>query len=211
MDDDDDRVGNLCDNCRDEANTDQADADGDRDGDTCDNCPTVANSNQSDANGDGVGDACAPTEPPPGRPTDLPTLEIRRPIGAGDTIGEWEDARFVVLLIAVDGTVTDVSENDDLVLSSACGGFFEGPVLSPPAVNQSITCEITATLSIDAQRISDTMTVNIHVDRCKNGRACGASCGCTPGSAFGMLTGLGLLALRLLPRPRPGRKREGGS
>ena len=39
-------------------NTDQHDQDEDGVGDACDNCPSVKNVNQSDFNGNGVGDAC---------------------------------------------------------------------------------------------------------------------------------------------------------
>ncbi len=33
-------------------------------------------------------------------------------------------------------------------------------------------------------------------------RLCGSSCGCTPGSAFGLLTGLGIAVLRFIPRTK---------
>jgi len=62
----------LDDNCRVDANLDQADADGDGKGDACDpdddndnvidavdNCPSVANQGQLDTNGDDVGNACS--------------------------------------------------------------------------------------------------------------------------------------------------------
>lgn len=59
-DSDSDSVPNLCDNCPDSANTNQADTDGDGKGDACDNCPSAANANQADVDNDGFGDACDP-------------------------------------------------------------------------------------------------------------------------------------------------------
>jgi hypothetical protein len=88
--DDEDRDGvfDTEDNCREDANPDQADMDGDRNGDVCDNdvdgdfvrnsadnCPALANPQvppdwiQPDADADGIGDAC---EPPPPVPTVTP-------------------------------------------------------------------------------------------------------------------------------------------
>ena len=51
------------DNCEQDANADQFDDDNDGVGDVCDNCPTVANTDQSnllEAGADGIGDACDP-------------------------------------------------------------------------------------------------------------------------------------------------------
>ena len=67
---DSDGVGNGSDNCRDTANTDQANLDSDELGDACDgdkdgdgvaasdNCVDTANAGQADTDGDGAGDAC---------------------------------------------------------------------------------------------------------------------------------------------------------
>jgi len=57
---DGDEVADLCDNCRFDANGDQADSDLDGIGDACDNCPIDANTDQADDDADGVGDACDP-------------------------------------------------------------------------------------------------------------------------------------------------------
>ncbi len=56
--DNDDCIGDECDNCPDFNNPDQADADGDGVGDACDNCPSISNEDQSDMDGDGFGDKC---------------------------------------------------------------------------------------------------------------------------------------------------------
>ena len=53
-----DGVGDLCDNCVMVANPDQKDTDRDGMADACDNCPMVANPNQADSDHDGVGDLC---------------------------------------------------------------------------------------------------------------------------------------------------------
>lgn len=58
LDSDGDGVGDVCDNCPNDANTNQVDTDNDGVGDVCDNCPTHANSDQEDSDGDGIGDAC---------------------------------------------------------------------------------------------------------------------------------------------------------
>ncbi len=57
-DSDGDEVGDLCDNCPDDANEDQADLDVDGYGDVCDNCPNVSNEDQADNDGDLFGDVC---------------------------------------------------------------------------------------------------------------------------------------------------------
>ena len=55
---DQDGIADVCDNCPDDANPDQADGDSDGLGDICDNCPNDANPNQEDGDEDGVGDVC---------------------------------------------------------------------------------------------------------------------------------------------------------
>jgi hypothetical protein len=57
-DEDEDGVGDVCDNCVETANADQADEDEDGVGDACDNCVETSNANQSDLDGDDVGDIC---------------------------------------------------------------------------------------------------------------------------------------------------------
>jgi len=57
-DTDNDGLTDACDNCVNDANTDQADADSDGVGDVCDNCVNTLNSGQEDADSDGVGDVC---------------------------------------------------------------------------------------------------------------------------------------------------------
>jgi len=55
-----DDVFASCDNCADDANSDQADSDADGVGNACDGCPFEADADQEDADGDGLGDACDP-------------------------------------------------------------------------------------------------------------------------------------------------------
>jgi OOP family OmpA-OmpF porin len=55
---DGDGFGDICDNCPDVPNPDQADGDRDGIGDKCDNCPEIANLDQADCDSDGVGDLC---------------------------------------------------------------------------------------------------------------------------------------------------------
>jgi hypothetical protein len=61
-DSDGDGFGNVCDNCPDDPGSDQTDIDGDGVGDLCDNCLDFPNPAQADADGDGTGDACTPPE-----------------------------------------------------------------------------------------------------------------------------------------------------
>jgi len=89
---DSDGVFDTDDNCRDDANPDQADMDGDRNGDACDNdldgdfvrnsvdnCPLITNPQvspnwiQPDDDGDGIGNACEVAAPPPVVVTPAPT------------------------------------------------------------------------------------------------------------------------------------------
>jgi len=57
-DTDGDGVHNLCDNCREDVNPNQADVDGDGAGNSCDNCRNDRNPTQSDVDGDDEGDIC---------------------------------------------------------------------------------------------------------------------------------------------------------
>jgi C1A family cysteine protease len=53
-----DGIPDICDNCPEIYNPDQADADKDGIGDACDNCPAAYNPGQEDGDHDGFGDAC---------------------------------------------------------------------------------------------------------------------------------------------------------
>ncbi len=64
MDDDDDGIIDVVDNCTDTVNPDQPDADNDGVGDDCDNCPGEVNAGQKDTDGDGIGDVCDLTPAP---------------------------------------------------------------------------------------------------------------------------------------------------
>ena len=89
-------MGDLCDNCPNDANADQSDVDGDGWGDVCDNCGPfgeVFNPGQSDIDFDGVGDLCdnCPTIPNPDqdpqacvqRATDIEIEILIQEAGAG--------------------------------------------------------------------------------------------------------------------------------
>jgi hypothetical protein len=58
LDEDEDELCTLADNCPFVANPDQVDTDGDGVGDLCDNCWDVANPDQVDDDGDSIGDLC---------------------------------------------------------------------------------------------------------------------------------------------------------
>jgi hypothetical protein len=58
VDDDDDGINDISDNCPFIPNTDQIDSDGDKFGDACDNCTAIPNTEQTDTDGDGFGDIC---------------------------------------------------------------------------------------------------------------------------------------------------------
>jgi uncharacterized protein (TIGR03382 family) len=58
IDEDDDGVGDLCDNALGVYNPDQSDVDQDLVGDLGDNCPFVPNPTQIDEDADGIGDPC---------------------------------------------------------------------------------------------------------------------------------------------------------
>ena len=67
LDDDNDGILDVVDNCPLVANPDQHDEDKDLIGDACDACPQLAHQ-ETDSDGDGVGDAC---DPHPGTPGDV--------------------------------------------------------------------------------------------------------------------------------------------
>ncbi|UCE17300.1 MAG: VCBS repeat-containing protein [Gemmatimonadota bacterium] len=58
VDDDEDGINDIDDNCPEVYNPEQEDGDADGVGDFCDNCPDEANSDQTDGDGDGSGDLC---------------------------------------------------------------------------------------------------------------------------------------------------------
>ena len=58
LDSDSDTIGDACDNCINDFNTNQSDVDNDNAGDVCDNCDVMSNEDQSDLDSDGVGDIC---------------------------------------------------------------------------------------------------------------------------------------------------------
>jgi subtilisin family serine protease len=58
FDDDNDGIGNACDNCPNAYNPGQNDTDLDEIGDICDNCISVFNPDQNNSDTDGLGDAC---------------------------------------------------------------------------------------------------------------------------------------------------------
>ena len=96
VDDDNDGVFDLVDNCRTARNPTQVDTDGDGDGDACDNCPTVSNPTQVDGDTDGRGDICdnCPTTANPGQ-------EDLEGDGLGDACDPDDD----------NDTVADVTDN----------------------------------------------------------------------------------------------------
>jgi len=90
----------LCDNCPETPNADQADGDGDGVGDACDNCPDDYNPDQADSDQDGIGDACD-NQPPE--------------IECGDTVILWSpDHELVDVSSAFN--VSD-PDNDPVTLS----------------------------------------------------------------------------------------------
>jgi hypothetical protein len=65
QDKDGDGIADVCDNCPDTTNADQANNDKDSRGNACDNCPSHDNQDQADGDGDTVGNACdnCPSKP----------------------------------------------------------------------------------------------------------------------------------------------------
>jgi hypothetical protein len=89
-DSDGDDVFDICDNCPDDHNLDQADMDGDGAGDACDNCLDTVNPGQENADGDQWGDACETADC-----IDVPT-EWVTPTGDSDCDGfTTSDENFV--------------------------------------------------------------------------------------------------------------------
>jgi hypothetical protein len=117
-------------------------------------------------------------------------------------VSEWSGAVFTVTVEDASGEVLDVTNDPNLSWVSSCGGSFEDGIFTAPAVNQPVDCTITVTLAdaAGATRCTTGVELVIGADRCRRGTGtCGAGCGCTPGSAFGLVIGVLLLAMRFMP------------
>ena len=123
-DSDGDGVPDAADNCRDTANSGQADADGDGTGDACDsdrdgdgianttdNCADIANAGQADTDADGTGDACDPT--PQG--TTPPVIVVPEPITVDATGPDGATVTYSV-------TATDDIDGPTSVLCTPSAG-----------------------------------------------------------------------------------------
>jgi hypothetical protein len=127
---DNDGVGNLCDNCVAEPNTDQLDTDGDGVGNACDNCVDTANASQLDTDeggGDGVGnrcDNCVNVHNPDQRDSDNDNygnacdmdLDNNGAVGMSDMI------LFIQAMKIAEVTPGLTPEQEQLVLDADCNG-----------------------------------------------------------------------------------------
>ncbi|HSG98980.1 MAG TPA: FG-GAP-like repeat-containing protein, partial [candidate division Zixibacteria bacterium] len=108
-DPDNDKVGESCDNCPAEPNTQQLDSDNDGVGDACDNCPGLAAADQTDSDGDGIGDLCDPCPDNPASPCccDL--------AGDADNSGSVNiaDATFLIAHIFTGGAAPPCGDEGD--------------------------------------------------------------------------------------------------
>ena len=94
-----------------------------------------------------------------------------------------------------------MTSDPDITWSSSCGGSFQDGAFTPQSVNRDLPCTITATLTDEDGIVlcSGNLDVIVASDLFRDRHVlCGAGCGCTPGAAFGLLTFLGLVAMRFI-------------
>ena len=117
-------MGDVCDNCVLNANTNQLDTDADGVGDVCDNCVLNANTNQLNTDADGVGDVCDADDDNDGLLDTQEDINSNGIVDAGETDPLNPDSDADTVLDGIDNcsivTNIDQTDTDNDTQGNAC-------------------------------------------------------------------------------------------